>query len=636
MEHCHYHEHDHGHAEHVEIGWKKLARLIAGAVLLAVGIWLAQVWEGYLPLAAFIPAYLLLGGDVLWYAARNIVHGKIFDENFLMALATIGAFAIGEYAEAVGVMLFYQLGELFQDMAVRKSEKTIVSLMDLRPDYANLQVGGELRRVAPESVQIGDCIVVKPGEKIPLDGIVTAGEAMLDTAALTGEPVPRRASVGDTVLPGCVSQNGVLSIRVTQTFGEGTTSKILELVKNATEKKAPTERFITKFARYYTPAVVGLAAGIVLVPPLLFGGLWSDWLSRGLIFLVISCPCALVVSIPLGFFGGIGSASRKGILIKGGEYLEALNQLDIVVFDKTGTLTAGVFEVTAVLPSEGYSEAELLETAAYAEAFSTHPIALSILRAYGEPIVQSGLREYCEIAGQGVRVNRDGKTILAGSRKLMDDNGIAAEERDGGTVVHVAADGVLLGHVLISDTIKPDSRRAITALRQRGVRKIVMLTGDNEQVARAIAGELQLDEVHGSLLPHEKVERVQELIGQKQAGGKLAFVGDGINDAPVLAMADIGVAMGGLGSDAAIAAADVVLMNDEPSKLSTAVDVAHFTKRIVWQNIIFALGIKAIFLALGALGVASMWEAVFADVGVALLAVLNAMRAIRYGGKNIA
>ena len=607
----------------------KIARLIAGAVILAAGMILERFLEmdGYVPLALFVPGYFLLGGEVVLRAVRNIARGKVFDENFLMTVATIGAFAIGEHAEAVGVMLFYQTGEFFQESAVRKSKKTIAALMDIRPDFANLLIDGQIKRVSPDSVQIGDFIVVKPGEKIPLDGVVTDGEALLDASALTGESVPRKASAADTVLSGCVNQNGVLTIKVTQTFGESTASKIIDLVENAAGKKAPVENFITKFARYYTPVVVGLAALIAIIPPLMFGGAWHDWLNRGLIFLVISCPCALVISIPLGFFGGIGGAAKMGVLIKGGNYLEALNDLDVAVFDKTGTLTKGVFKVIAILPANGFSNVKLLETTAKAEAFSNHPIALSILREYGKAVEKSTLTEYSEIAGYGVKVNAGGATILAGNQNLMGKMGVAFEEaRNTGTKVYVSVDGIYAGCIVISDEIKPDSRDAIAALKTLGVRKTVMLTGDDPLIAEAIANELNIDEVYGGLLSQQKVEKLEMLNGQKRRNGKLAFVGDGINDAPVLAMADIGVAMGGLGSDAAIEAADVVLMTDEPSKLVDAVKIARFTKRVIWQNIIFALGVKALFLVFGAMGMANMWEAVFADVGVALLAILNATR----------
>jgi Cd2+/Zn2+-exporting ATPase len=609
-----------------------IVRLIAGAVILAAGILLERfaAVDGYAALAVFAACYLLLGGDVLLRSVKNIARGQVFDENFLMAAASIGAFAIGEYAEAAGVMLFYQAGELLQDTAVHKSKKSIADLMDIRPDSARLKRDGELITVSPETVRIGDVIVVGPGEKIPLDGVVLDGEAMLDAGALTGESVPRKASPSDAVLSGCVNQNGVLTIKVTQTFGESTVSKIIGLVENAASKKAPTENFITKFALVYTPAVTGLAALLALIPPLLFGGVWSEWLSRGLVFLVISCPCALVISIPLGFFGGIGGASRRGILVKGGNYLEALAHLDFVVFDKTGTLTKGVFDVTEIRPANGFSGEELLEAAANAESFSNHPIALSIRRAYGKPVDKNRLSGYEETAGRGVSVCASGRMIAAGNHELMDKMGVIFEEPAGtGTKVHIAADGVYMGCIAISDEIKRDSHAAVAALKARGVRKAVMLTGDDPQIAETVAKELKLDEVYGGLLPQQKVEMVETLNGRKRANGKLAFVGDGVNDAPVLALADVGVAMGGLGSDAAIEAADVVLMTDEPSKLAEAVDIARFTKRVVRQNIVFALGIKGVFLLLGAFGITTMWEAVFADVGVALLATLNAMRVMR-------
>ncbi|MCL2173359.1 MAG: cadmium-translocating P-type ATPase [Candidatus Bathyarchaeota archaeon] len=614
------------------INRKKIARLTIGAVSLPIGLALENFFNinGYIILLVFIFCYLLLGGTIVLRAFKNITTGNFFDENFLMTIATIGAFAIGQYAEAVAVMLFYQIGEFFQDFAVNKSKKTIAKLMDIRPDYANLQIDGTTKKVAPETVQIGDVIIVKPGEKIPLDGMVIEGDALLDTSALTGEAVPRRASVADNVLSGCVNQNSVLTIKVTQTFGQSTASKIIDLVENAANKKAPTEKFITKFAKYYTPVVVGFALVIAVIPPLLFNGVWFDWISRGLLFLVISCPCALVISIPLSFFGGIGSASKKGVLIKGGNYLEALNNLDLVVFDKTGTLTKGTFKITAIQPENEFTAGELLETVASAEAFSNHPIALSILHEYGKAVDKNVLSEYREIAGHGVSVNANGRTIFAGNKKLMDKMGIATEETPSiGTKVHVVVDGLYVGCVVISDEIKPDSYIAITELKALGVRKTVMLTGDNQQTAEAFASELRVDEVFGSLLPQHKVEKVEILNGQKRANGTLAFIGDGLNDAPVLAMADVGVAMGGLGSDAAIEAADVVIMTDEPSKLVEAIKVARFTKRVVWQNIVFALGVKSLFLLLGVAGIATMWEAVFADVGVTLLAVLNAMRVMK-------
>ena len=618
-----------------EAGKKKYIRLIFGAIVFAAGMLSKNLFatEGYMILAIFAFGYLLLGGEIIFRAAKNIAKGDLFDENFLMAIATLGAFAIGEHAEAAGVMLFYQLGELLQDSAVNKSKKTIARLMDIRPDYANLREGEQIKKVSPETVNAGDVIIVRPGEKVPLDGIVLEGESFIDSMALTGEPVPRRVSVSDAVFSGCVNKEGLLSVKVTHSFGQSTASKIIELALKAADKKAPTENFIAKFAKFYTPAVVALATLIAAVPPLAFGGLWLDWLNRGLIFLVISCPCALVISIPLGFFGGIGGASRKGILVKGGNYLEALENLDLVVFDKTGTLTKGAFEVSAIYPANGSKTDEVLETAAKAEAFSNHPIALSIMRAYGKNEPQNPSSEYSEIAGYGVSAKTGGKVIFVGNEKLMDEMGIEFDEIQGvmGTKAYVAADGEYIGCIVISDEVKPDSRYAIEALRGVGVKKIAMLTGDSPQAAETIANELKIDEAFGGLLPWQKVEKLEMLNGQRRKGGKLAFVGDGINDAPVLAMSDVGVAMGGLGSDAAIEAADVVLMTDEPSKLAAAVKIARFTKRIVWQNIVFALAVKFAFLLFGALGMATMWEAVFADVGVALLAVLNAMRATGAG-----
>ena len=610
----------------------ELFRLIAGGTVFAIGLLISNLFavSSYVSAVVFVLAYLILGGDIILRALKNIARGKVFDENFLMSVATIGAFIIGEYPEAVAVMLFYQIGEYFQGLAVRSSKASITALMDIRPDFANVKRNGEILKVQPDTVSVGETIIVKPGEKIPLDGVIVEGASMLDTAALTGESVPRSAKPGDTVLSGCINQNGLLTIKVSKTFGESTVAKIIDLVENAGSKKAPTENFITAFSRYYTPAVVVFAALIAVIPPLLFGGLWADWVNRGLIFLVISCPCALVVSIPLGFFGGIGSASKRGVLVKGGNFLEALNHLDIVVFDKTGTLTKGVFNVTKLRPAEGFSEKVLLEYAAKAESFSNHPIALSVLKAYDREIDKTGLSGYNEIPGRGISVKAAGKEVLAGNHKLMAANGIPyTEANDTGTKVYVAVDGVFAGCIVISDEIKGDSRNAISALKAKGVKKTVMLTGDDPRIAGAIAEELGLDEVYGGLLPHEKVEKVEMLSGQKQAKGKLAFIGDGINDAPVLARADVGIAMGGLGSDAAIEAADVVLMTDEPSKLVEAMGIARITKRIVWQNIIFALGVKAVFLMLSAFGIASMWEAVFADVGVSLLAVLNAMRILR-------
>jgi len=608
--------------------------LALGAAAFAVGIFFEYVIDitagRYVALGFFAFSYIWLGHKVLWRMVRNIAHGRVFDENFLMGIATLGAIAIGKYAEAVTVMLFYQIGEFFQEMAVAKSKRRISDLMDIRPDYANLKKDGEIVKVDPETVRIGDIFIVKPGEKIPLDGVVVEGEAMLDTSALTGESVPRKACAGDAVLSGCINQNGALTIRATQTFGESTVSKILDLVENAASKKAPTETFITKFARFYTPAVVGAAALLAVIPPLFFGGAWFDWISRALIFLVISCPCALVVSIPLGFFGGIGGASKKGILVKGGNYLEALANLDIAVFDKTGTLTRGVFKVTSVQRANGFSESDLLEAAACAEAFSNHPIALSILKEYGKDIDKNGLSAYEEIAGHGVSVRARGRAILAGNEKLMDKMGIAVSPSQGiGTKAHVAIDGAYAGCIVIADEVKSDSYGLVDSLKKLGVRKTVMLTGDTPEIAQIVAKELKLDEMSAGLLPQQKVEKVEALSREKAPKKTLAFVGDGINDAPVLAMADVGVAMGGLGSDAAIEAADVVLMTDEPAKLVEAVKIARFTKRVVWQNIALSLGIKFLFLFLATLGVSSLWEAVFADVGVSLIAVLNSMRVIR-------
>lgn len=616
----------------------QLLILLVGAVILGIGIFLeyfGTLDERFLP-AILLPAYLLLGGKVIWRAGSNIRRGQIFDENFLMSVATIGALLIGQYSEAVAVMLFYQTGEFFQDLAVRKSKKSITDLMDIRPDFANLSVDGEIKKVAPATVRVGDTIVVKPGEKIPLDGIVLEGEALLDTTALTGESKPRSVSVSDPVLSGCINQNGLLTIEVTKSFGESTVAKIIDLVENAASKKAPTENFITTFSRYYTPVVVGAAVLIAVIPPLFTGAAWLDWINRGLIFLVISCPCALVISIPLGFFGGIGRASKRGVLVKGSNYLEALNHLDLVVFDKTGTLTKGVFQVSRIYPAPGFSEEKLLEITARAESFSNHPIALSIRQAYGQEVNQDRLTDYREITGHGLSVSMDEEIVLAGNAKLMLKEGISfSEVPDIGTKIYVAVAGQLAGCLVISDAIKPDSYRAIAALKKRGVRKTVMLTGDNEQTAAAIAQELNLDAFYAGLLPEQKVEQMERLDQEKRPQGKLAFVGDGINDAPVLARADVGIAMGGLGSDAAIEAADVVLMTDEPSKLAEAMDIARATKRIVWQNIVFVLLIKAIFLTLGALGLATMWSAVFADVGALLLAVLNTMRILKGGRESL-
>ena len=612
---------------------KKLTiRLISGAVIYAVGMGLTLFGHVSLPveLGVLIVAYIILGWDVVWQAVKNITRGQIFDEHFLMSLSTIGAFAIGEYPEAVAVMLFYQVGEFFQSLAVKRSRKSISDLMDIRPDSATVRRNGELVVVAPETVSIGELIVVKPGEKIPLDGIVTEGESMLDTRALTGESVPRSIRKGEEALSGCVNQSGVLTIKVTKSFGESTVTKIIDLVENASSRKAPTENFITTFARYYTPIVVGMAAILAIIPPVILGGGWSEWLRRGFVFLIVSCPCALVISIPLTFFGGIGAASKRGVLVKGSNYLEALNKVSVVVFDKTGTLTKGVFKVVDITVEFGFTKELVLEYAAQAESYSNHPIAKSIQEAFGKTIDQSVLSGYEEISGHGIRVLIGGKRVLAGNSKLMDSEKVSyAACQSAGTKVYIAVDGRYAGCIVIADEVKDDSQNAIASLKKIGVEKTVMLTGDDEKIGKAVAEQLGLDEYYAQLLPDQKVEKLEYLDQHKTKGSKLAFVGDGINDAPVLARADVGIAMGGLGSDAAIEAADVVLMTDEPSKLVDAIDVAKATKRIVMQNIIIALGIKSVFLILGALGIAGMWEAVFGDVGVTIIAVLNAMRILK-------
>ena len=611
---------------------KRTIRLAVGAVVYAIGMALTVFAK--LPtlaeLAFLIVAYVILGWDVVWQAVKNITRGQVFDEHFLMSVSTIGAFAIGEYPEAVAVMLFYQVGEFFQSLAVKRSRKSISDLMDIRPDSATVKRNGVLQVVSPESVAVGEIIVVKPGEKIPLDGIVVDGESMLDTKALTGESVPRSIRKGDEALSGCINQSGLLTLKVTKSFGESTVSKITDLVENASARKAPTENFITTFARYYTPVVVGMAAVLAIIPPLVLGGGWSEWLRRGFVFLIVSCPCALVISIPLTFFGGIGAASKRGVLVKGSNYLEALNKVSVVVFDKTGTLTKGVFEVANIIPAAGYQKEQVLEYAAQAESYSNHPIAKSILATYGKPIDQNQFSGFEEISGHGISVMVQGKKVLAGNSKLMESEKIAYAACDAaGTKFYVAADGSYVGCILIADEVKPDSKCAIAELKKIGVEKTVMLTGDDERIGKSVADELGLDAYYAQLLPDQKVEKLEMLDKQKRQGSKLAFVGDGINDAPVLARADVGIAMGGLGSDAAIEAADVVLMTDEPSKLVEAIDVAKATKRIVMQNIVIALGIKSVFLVLGALGMAGMWEAVFGDVGVTIIAVLNAMRILK-------
>lgn len=619
-EHEHHHEHGENKAETI--------RLIAGALLFGTAY--IMKLPNIVELILYLAAYALVGLEVLLKSIKNIIRGQVFDENFLMSIATIGAFAVGEYPEGVAVMLFYQVGELFQDYAVDRSRKSIKELMDIRPDYANLKKGEEVITVSPEEIKLGDIILVKPGESVPLDGKVIEGSSMVDTTALTGESVPRRVEAGEEILSGFVNMNGILIVEVTKAFAESTVSKILDLVENASSKKAPTENFITKFARYYTPIVVFTAAGLALIPPIILkDASFSDWLYRALIFLVVSCPCALVVSIPLGFFGGIGGASRNGILIKGSNYLEALNKVETVVFDKTGTLTKGVFKVTEIKASSELDEEALLEYAAYAESYSNHPIAISILKAYGKTIDKSLIQDYKEVSGHGTIATIDGHRILAGNTKLMKSEKIEFNPLEAaGTIVHIALDNKYLGYIVISDEIKEDSKAAIAGLKALGIKKTVMLTGDMKEVGQRVGIGLGIDEVHAELLPDQKVQKLEELEKNKAAKGKLIFVGDGINDAPVLARADIGIAMGGLGSDAAIEAADVVIMTDEPSKIVSAIKIAHRTRSIVMQNIIFALAVKALVLILGAGGLATMWEAVFADVGVALIAVLNAMRII--------
>ena len=614
---------------------KMLVRIAVSAVLLIAAVLVP--YQGLWRFALFLPAYFVIGWDVLWRAVRNIAHGQVFDENFLMALATVGAFCTGffgqgEYPEAVFVMLFYQVGELFQSYAVGKSRKSIASLMDIRPDYANVERDGKLLQVDPEEVAVGDTITVKAGEKIPLDGLVLEGQSLVDTAALTGESVPRQVRPGDSVISGCVNQNGLLRVQVTKAFGESTVQKILDLVENASSKKAKAENFITKFARYYTPVVVFCALALAVVPPL-FVGNWTGWVQKALIFLVVSCPCALVISVPLSFFGGIGGASRQGILVKGGNYLEVLADTELVVFDKTGTLTKGVFQVTAIHP-EGVSQQELLELAALAESYSDHPISRSLKEAWGKALDTARVGQVEELSGRGVRAQVDGKEVWAGNGKLMEEIGLAYRPSGQvGTVVHVAAEGRYLGYILIADEVKPDAKEAIAALKAQGVKKTVLLTGDAKDVGEAVARELGLDEAYTQLLPGDKVERVEALLQETSPKGKLAFVGDGINDAPVLSRADIGIAMGALGSDAAIEAADLVLMDDKPSKIAKAMEISKRTLRIVRQNIVFALAVKLLVLMLTPFGLANLWEAVFADVGVMVLAILNASRALQAGRK---
>lgn len=606
---------------------RALARIAAGAVLLAIAMLLRL--EGWLRILPFLAAYLAVGGGVLIRAGKNILNGQVFDENFLMSIATIGAFAVGEYAEGVVVMLFSQIGQLFESYAVGRSRESIASLMNIRPDSATVRRGGGLITVDPYDVGIGELIVVEPGEKIPLDGIVRSGASSIDSSALTGESLPRDIAAGSEALSGCINLTGVLEIEVTKEFGESTVSKILELVENAASKKAKTENFITKFARYYTPCVVAAAALLAVVPPLILSEPFSGWINRALIFLVISCPCALVISVPLSFYGGIGGASKRGILIKGSNYLETLSKTELVVMDKTGTLTKGTFSVESINPVD-ISAGKLLEYAALAESYSNHPISASLIRAYDGEVELSRVSNVRETAGHGVMADIDGMPVLAGNAKLMKEAGVAFEvPARPGTAVHVAVNGRYAGYILISDEIKEDAKNAIEGMRKAGVKKTVMLTGDAGSVAVYIAGKLGIDEVHSELLPADKLRQVERLGKETSKEGKLAFVGDGINDAPVLSQVDIGIAMGGLGSDAAIEAADIVIMDDRPSKIPVAIRVSRKTMRIVRQNIIFSLAVKAAVLALGAAGIATMWEAVFADVGVSVIAILNAVRLIR-------
>ena len=582
----------------------------------------------------FIVSYIIVGFEILRKAVRNIFRGKVFDENFLMSIATLGAFAIGEFPEAVAVMLFYQVGELFQDYAVDKSRKSIASLMDIRPDYANIIRDGKEEKVDPSEVNIGDTIIIKPGEKVPLDGVAIDGKTTLDTKALTGESVPRGVEVGDQVLSGCINLNGVIKVKVTKEYGESTVSKILDLVENASSKKAKSENFITKFAAYYTPIVVIIAIILAIVPPLIIEGAnFQDWLYRALSFLVVSCPCALVISIPLSFFGGIGGASKMGVLVKGSNYLEALSNAEIMVFDKTGTLTEGVFEVQNVEPI-GISKEELLKIAAYAEYYSNHPISKSIKKSYNKEIDEKEIIDSKEISGKGIEAKIGNQDVLAGNEKLMNEKGIEYTKcTHVGSVVYVAIDGKYVGHIVIADKIKEDAKRTIEELRKNNIKETVMLTGDRKNIGEAVAKELGIDKVYAELLPDGKVEKVEELLKTKSPKGKLAFVGDGINDAPVLAMADIGIAMGGLGADSAIEAADIVIMTDQPSKIISAIKLSKKTMRIVRENIIFAIAVKVLVLILTAVGLSSMWQAVFADVGVSIIAILNALRALRV--KNI-
>jgi Cd2+/Zn2+-exporting ATPase len=605
------------------------AKLITGAIIFLIA--LLFKFPGYLEFSLYLISYLLTGFEVLIRAFKNIIRGKIFDENFLMAVATAGAFAVKQFPEGAAVMLFYKTGEYLQNIAVNSSRKSIASLMEIRPEYANLKRGREIIKAAPEEVHIGDVILIKPGERVPLDGLVIKGNSVADTSALSGESMPREMTLGSEILSGFVNISGLLTVRVTKEYGNSTVSKIIELVEKSSDRKAPTENFIKKFASIYTPVVVGLAFLLAFIPPLVLqDSSFSIWIYRALILLVISCPCALMISIPLGFFGGIGAASRNGILIKGGNYLEALNYVEIVVFDKTGTLTKGIFTVTSAVPAKSVEVDELLELAAYCESFSEHPVASSIVKAFGKNINRELISEHEEILGFGSKIIITGKRIIAGNSKLMQKYNISYAEADFiGSVVHVAVDKEYKGYIIVSDELKKDSKETIKKLKEKGIKKIFMLTGDNARTGQLIGKELGIDDVYCELLPDQKVEKLEYLEKEKSPKGKIVFVGDGINDAPVLARADIGVAMGGLGSDAAIESADVVIMNDEPLKLVSAINIARSTKRVIWQNILLALGVKIIVIAFGTFGIATMWSAVFADVGVTIIAVLNATRLLK-------
>lgn len=607
---------------------KEIIKIVIALILFLVAL-IVPLQSQLINNGLFVISYLIVGLEIVLKAIRNIFKGKVFDENFLMAIATIGAFVIGEYPEAVAVMLFYQIGEAFQDYAVDKSRKSIISLMDIRPDFANIQRNGKIDKINPEEVNVGDIIVVKPGEKVPLDGIIVKGTSMIDTSALTGESVPKEIKEQDEILSGCINENGVLEVKVTKKFGESTASKILDLVENASSKKSKSENFISKFAKYYTPIVVVTAVLLAIIPPMIFNRAeWIEWIHRALTFLVVSCPCALVISIPLGFFGGIGGASKIGVLVKGSNYLEALSNTEIMVLDKTGTLTEGVFEVQQINPID-ISKEDLIKYATYAESFSNHPIAISLKKAYGKEIVNKKVSETQELSGLGVRAVIDGESVLVGNEKLMKENCIDyIKSEEIGTILYIAVNNKFAGTIVISDKIKTDAKETIDKLKKDNIKKIVMLTGDKRKVGENVAKKLGIDEVYTELLPSDKVEKVEELMKNKSENGNLAFIGDGINDAPVLAISDIGIAMGGLGSDAAIEAADVVLMTDEPSRVVDAIKISKKTMTIVKQNIIFAISIKLIVLILSAIGISNMWQAVFADVGVSILAILNALRAL--------